>query len=690
VLRAETIFQVFEEAGYETALIDGKGGRIAGLEAGVTHVKIDVDYRWRPGETEWVAGSEDVKGDLRVMENLIEIFLENQPKLTFALLPMVDTAGHLYGHESVEYLQAIEYADQAIGMLVENLRAYGVYENTYLIITSDHGMTGDDHGSLELGDMAIPLIVSRPDIEPVELCDADIVDVAQTICDFFGLRAPENSEGTNLFTKKADNVFSEGDVIYQVMVDRFYDGDPTNNDQGFGEYDPTNMYFYHGGDWQGIIDKLPYIDRLGVTAIWISSVHHNQWLSVPGTSAGYHGYWVHDYYSPEPHFGTLEKLQELVRKASARGIAVITEALPNHVGDYKRDDPAEPKEYRTSAETESPTTQPAAPFNNLDWYHHNGHIVNWDDPYERVYFDLRGRDDPYNVYGGLDDLAQEDPDVKNAIFDVYTYWRETVGFAAYRFDASKHVPDDFRPEFQENVVIPCFGESWIGDPVALADHWRAGMLWGFHDFPLMHAARDVFAGGQGFSRLSGVLAQDWNYPNSNRLITFVESHDVERFLNVAPDGRKLRLALTFILTARGVPTVYYGSEQGLSGGADPYNREDMPAWEETETYIHIRRLSHIRRNHEALQRGSQLEIYNDEVVYAYRRVHGGKELVVVLNNTANTLTRTITIPDTSVLVPGTVLTNLLDTDDEVTVGADWTIQVSLEPFEGKVYATSVS
>jgi glycosidase len=216
------------------------------------------------------------------------------------------------------------------------------------------------------------------------------------------------------------------------------------------------------------------------------------------------------------------------------------------------------------------------------------------------------------------------------------------------------------------------------------------MLWGFHDFPIMHAARDVFAGGQGFSRLSGVLAQDGNYPNPNRLVTFVESHDIERFLNIAPDERKLRLALTFILTARGVPAIYYGSEQGLSGGADPYNREDMPAWEETETYIHIRRLSHIRRNHEALQRGSQLEIYNDEVVYAYRRVHGGEELLIVLNNTANTLTRMITIPDTSVLVPGTVLTNLLDTDDEVTVGADWTIQVSLEPFEGKVYATSVS
>jgi glycosidase len=373
---------------------------------------------------------------------------------------------------------------------------------------------------------------------------------------------------------------------------------------------------------------------------------------------------------------------------------VIIEAIPNHTGDYKKDDPAGPKEYRAQTETHSPTTQPAAPFNNLDWYHHNGHIsdTGWDDPYERVYHDLRGRDDPYNEYGGLDDLDQENPDVKKEIFDVYNYWIELTGIAAYRFDASKHVPDSFRGEFQDNMPVPCFGESWYGNPTDLKNHWNAGPLWGFQDFPLMHAARDVFASGWSFTRLSEILQQDVYYPSANRLVTFLDSHDIARFMNVAQDERKLKLALTFLLSARGVPVIYYGTEQGLAGGADPYNREDMPGWGETAVYLHIQRLCQVRRNYEPLMRGSQLEIYkyDSDPVYAFRRVHGGEELVIILNNSDSEQSRGITIPDTSVLIPGTVLTNLLDTSDKVTVGDDWKIQVRLGAFEGKVYAANVA
>lgn len=197
-LRVETIFQVFEAAGKQTALIDGKGGRIAGLEVGVRYVKNDVDYRWLPGATEWQPGSEDLYGDLRVMENTIRIFVENRPVLTFVLLPQVDTAGHIYGHESTEYLRAIEKADRAVGMLVDNLKGLGVYEDTLLVILSDHGMTGRDHG-WDPEDVIIPVIFVGPGVVEGELSDVKIIDVSPTVTALFGLRAPAGSEGRNLF-----------------------------------------------------------------------------------------------------------------------------------------------------------------------------------------------------------------------------------------------------------------------------------------------------------------------------------------------------------------------------------------------------------------------------------------------------------------------------------------------------------
>jgi predicted AlkP superfamily pyrophosphatase or phosphodiesterase len=200
-VRAETIFQVFEKTGYETCLVDGKGGRIAGLEVDVSYVITDTDYRWI--DEEWAQGSEDPNGDLRVMENVIEILVENSPTLTFVLLPQVDTAGHLYGHTSEEYLQAIEKADQAVGILTDNLKELGIYESTLLVILSDHGMTGTTHGSRDPGDMTIPLIISGPSVKAGEFGNGRIIDVAPTVTTLFGLRAPASAEGRNLFEEVA-------------------------------------------------------------------------------------------------------------------------------------------------------------------------------------------------------------------------------------------------------------------------------------------------------------------------------------------------------------------------------------------------------------------------------------------------------------------------------------------------------
>ncbi|KXA99170.1 hypothetical protein AKJ48_02505 [candidate division MSBL1 archaeon SCGC-AAA261O19] len=137
------------------------------------------------------------------MENLIKIWVDNKPTLSFALLPLTDTTGHIYGHESDNYRQAIERADNAIGLLISKLKEEDAYQESLIVITADHGMTSTTHGSKSAGDMTIPLILSGPGIQPGELKDAEIIDVTPTISALFGLRAPKDTEGRNLFAQPA-------------------------------------------------------------------------------------------------------------------------------------------------------------------------------------------------------------------------------------------------------------------------------------------------------------------------------------------------------------------------------------------------------------------------------------------------------------------------------------------------------
>lgn len=196
-LKAETIFQVFENLGMRTLLFDSKGGRINGLQADVAVVRNTKDYRWIGPS--WQRGSEDPEANLRVMEDALEDFMEGWITLMFVLLPQTDTMGHLYGHTSEQYLKAIETADQAIGMLVDNLRARGWLDETLIVITADHGMTGTDHGTDDPGDMTIPLIFFGPNVPPGEFGNGEIIDVAPTISALFGVRPPADSEGRILF-----------------------------------------------------------------------------------------------------------------------------------------------------------------------------------------------------------------------------------------------------------------------------------------------------------------------------------------------------------------------------------------------------------------------------------------------------------------------------------------------------------
>lgn len=475
---------------------------------------------------------------------------------------------------------------------------------------------------------------------------------------------------------------AEGDVIYQVLVDRFYDGDPSNNDQGDGEYDPNDLGFYHGGDWAGLTEKLPYIANLGVTAIWLSPVSQQQPLSRDGLEASYHGYFTHDFATPNEHFGDTAELQDLIDTAHGLGLKMILDVVPNHTADY----------LAGTSTTYSPNTyKPASPLDNSSYFHHAGDCL------------FNGTETQTQIencdLGGLDDLDQSNSTVSDFLMDTYKDWID-MGFDGIRVDAARSIPKPWLEDFEQEMGVPTFGEVFVGDVDYVSEY--QDYEWGVLDFPYFFTVREAFAADTNMNALGDLFDQDYKYSNPNRLETFLDNHDRARFLTWADDNyQRLRSGLTFLLTSRGVPVIYYGTEQADDGNGNPSevpiankdNRKDMESFSQTSTmYKHIKRLTQIKKAYPALQVGKQREMWSDTNVYAFsRRVDStGAETVTISSNSWGSQTRTIPLRAESSITIGTTLTNLMNTSDTVTVAAGGVtgkqITVTLGEHESKVYA----
>ncbi|KUP26002.1 carbohydrate binding domain-containing protein [Paenibacillus sp. DMB5] len=523
--------------------------------------------------------------------------------------------------------------------------------------------------------------------------------------------APTKVEAASIGT------ITENDTIYQIMVDRFYDGDSSNNATGaairYGETSEEDFRYMKGGDWQGVINKLPYIANMGYTAIWISPVAEPQMTNRDNNGTGkntaYHGYNVKDPNAANPYFGTKEKLKELVDSAHALGIKVIIDVVPNHIGDYM---------LGTQAYYDIPGLQPAAPFNNPAWYHHNGDI-NWslaDGRYDQWAQDYLENHD----LGGLDDIDFDVPAAKQAIFSSIKAWFDYTGADGARVDAAKLMKPTDIGELQNLLGVNTFGENFDGNAEFVSRWVGANKEWGMLDFPLFFSVLNSFAYGQSFDgNVKSTLAQDSYYNgNANHMVTFIDNHDRNRFLTEAGGSvEKLQNALSFIFTVRGTPVVFQGTEQNkgngngqiMTGGiADTWNRWSMVKRdangnvlenyfnENTSTYKHVAKLNEIRKNNPALRTGTQREMWSAQNLYAFSRridsgTNVGQEVISVFSN-ASGGTQTVTIPlrSESTLTAGTVLINQLNTSDTVTVQAGGVtgkqITVSLGANSAKIYA----
>ncbi|MDK2808963.1 MAG: cyclomaltodextrin glucanotransferase [Clostridiales bacterium] len=467
------------------------------------------------------------------------------------------------------------------------------------------------------------------------------------------------------------SALDETDIVYMVLTDRFYDGDSTNNGTLNAEYRPGELKYTQGGDWVGLKSKLSYIKDLGVTAIWISPPSKNELLSRDGTESGYHGYFTKDYYSADPHYGTKQDLIDLVDEAHSLGLKVILDVVPNHMADY-----LEP--YASSYSSTS--YQPVAPFNNPSWFHQNGDITDWTNEWQVQNCDL----------GGLDDIDHSNSAARAAIKDVYKMWVDDTGVDGVRVDAARSVDKTFLQEFETYLGVPSFGEIFVGDVDYVSDYQN--YEWGVLDFPLFFQAREVFANDASFYNVKSILDQDYKYSNVNHLVTFIDNHDRDRFLCLADDNyQKLRLAMTFLFTTRGIPDVYYGTEQECYGGGVPTewagiankeNREVMPGFSESgEIFQYIQKLTQIRKDYACLSSGTQREMWVEDNIYAYSRRDDttGQEIITVINNGTSNETRTIPVRAESSIAIGTQLTNLLDTQvtTSVTTGTVTGKQISL-------------
>ena len=434
------------------------------------------------------------------------------------------------------------------------------------------------------------------------------------------------------------------EVVYFVLPDRFANGDATNDRGGLtGDrlatgYDPTAKGFFHGGDLKGLTAKLDYIQGMGVTAIWFAPVFKNKPVQgKPGEeSAGYHGYWVTDFTSVDPHFGTNAEFKAFVDAAHARGMKVYMDIIINHTADvigyaegeatgyayrskgdypfsrkggsdgkainpgFAGDDNADPANWAKLTDPAFAYT-PVVPeaernvkvpawLNDVTLYHNRGNS-HW-----------IGESSVYGDFAGLDDLATEHPRVVEGMIDIFGQWIDDYGIDGYRIDTAKHVNPEFWRAFVPAIMkraeakgidhFHIFGEIAYEEPTATlaAQVMAESQLPYALDMGFAKAAQLVASGKAGPRLMAEFLQQDAIYPGGPKtalgLPTFLGNHDFGRFsmfvrdMSGSDDAEtllarvKLGHAMMFLL--RGVPTVYYGDEQGfISDGNDQLAREDM-------------------------------------------------------------------------------------------------------------------
>ncbi|MFV9505885.1 MAG: pullulanase-type alpha-1,6-glucosidase [Oscillochloridaceae bacterium umkhey_bin13] len=586
---------------------------------------------------------------------------------------------------------------------------------------------------------------------------------------------PPPAEDADLIQPPVSDPINQGEIFYFVMPDRFANADPNNDRGGITGDDPlqtsflpTNKGYYHGGDLAGLQANLDYIQNLGVTAIWMTPMFKNKPVqcdrtkapSIDNCSAGYHGYWPVDFTQIDPHFGTNAEMRAFVDAAQARGMRVFFDIITNHTADV-----IVPEDGNTNY-----VSRAAAPYRDAggnifddrdflfaerfpemnrfsfprrpffpdpadataktpDWlndptmYHNRGNAA----------FD-GSEGDLYGDFVGLDGLFTERPEVVQGMIDIHKFWISEFGIDGFRVDTVKHVNMEFWQQFVPAIRAHAadegkpeffiFGEVFDGNPAVLSRFTREGAFPAILDFDFNYSVGDFATTSAGPGRLQGLFRGDDYYTtaeqNAYNLPTFLGNHDVGRLgnrLRTPQDPndelrvQRILLGYGVMFTARGVPIIYYGDEQGFTGndaGNDKdarqnmfpsqvasYNAEDLIGTAKTTAddnfdpthplYQGLADLATLRREHPALQIGAQIERLaqsGGSGVYAFSRIDRTAQIEYVVAANNATTERTVSIPT---FAPATNFAAIYGAEGTVVTGANGNLQITVPALSVVVY-----
>jgi len=450
--------------------------------------------------------------------------------------------------------------------------------------------------------------------------------------------------------------FDGSDAIYLITPDRFANGNPANDSiPGMADtVDRSDKNGRHGGDLQGIRDHLQYVHDMGFTAIWLNPVLEND---VPAVS--YHGYGATDFYRVDARYGSNEEYRELVQTAKAMGIGTIMDMIVNHTGQthwWMKDLP-----------THDWINMP----NDPQVTSHQRYVNQ--DPHASDY-DRRAYSEGWFVVPGMPDLNQRNPLLADYLTQNALWWIEYLGLSGIRMDTYPYPDKHYMAEWTRRIMLeyPDFnivGEEWSGNPATVA-YWQRGQsnLDGYQswlpslmDFPLQEALRlalttedgkplDDFAPG-GLERLYRALSYDFLYPDPNALVIFPDNHDMSRiYTQVGHDDALYRMALAYVLTMRGTPQIYYGTEILMHNRGDDSHgniRSDFPGgWpgdasnaftgeglgrHEREAQAFVRSLLNWRKNTPVIHHGRTMHFAPQDATYVYFRYDNHDAVMVAMN-----------------------------------------------------------
>lgn len=449
--------------------------------------------------------------------------------------------------------------------------------------------------------------------------------------------------------------FTSEDVLYLIMPDRFANGNPENDVvDGMREkkIDRADSFARHGGDIQGISNHLDYIADLGVTAIWLNPTQENDM-----ESGSYHGYAITDYYQIDRRFGSNEDFCALVEKAHERNLKVVMDMIFNHCGSENylfKDKPSK------------------------EWFNYHSNYVQTSFKTASVMdihasaFEKKIATDGWFT-SVMPDFNQRNRHVARYLIQSSIWWIEYAGINGIRQDTHPYADFDFMSQWCKEVLdeYPYFnivGETWLNSNV-LVSYWQKDSklaaplnsnLPTVMDFPLQALINQAFdeetgEWGGGLYKLYDYQTQDLVYANPMNLLTFLDNHDTSRFAQtdeMAKNLKRYKQAMVFLLTTRGIPQIYYGTEilmTGDKGKGDGDLRKDFPGgWQgdtrncfakngrtalENEAFEFTRQLLNWRKGNQVIGKGSLKHYSIQNGVYVYQREFNGKSVVIIMNGT---------------------------------------------------------